>query len=87
METNLIKFLKEEFNNGYFYYKLETNKGVIHVDYTHAGLIVCIYTEKFYNVKIVFTENKGIDFFLKILKNDFKFNKILIFNILLKDEY
>ncbi len=84
---NLIEFLNEKFNEcKSFYFKLETNKGTVYVNFTQKEFLISIHFKKTYNITIEFFELENSKKYLDILKNDFNCDKVLIINILVKEE-
>lgn len=84
---NLIEFLQEKFNEcNSFYFKLETNKGTVYVNFTQKEFLISILFKNSYNVLIEFFEFKNSNNYLDVLKNDFNCDKLLIINILVKEE-
>lgn len=84
---NLIEFLKEKFNDcNSFFFQLETNKGTVYVNFTQKEFLISINSKKTYNVLIEFFKLENSKKYLDILKNEFNFDKILIINILVKEE-
>jgi len=81
-EKNLLDFLKEKLEKEVFFCVLKTNKGVFCINCDTKTLIIYANQKDYYNFRFIFEDRNNKELILDILGNDFKFDKIVIIDVI-----